>query len=96
MAQRLGLRESLASNDAGGTPVTDPTDPQSKNPQYDQPQSRYFQNLLSFTLGVSPVSTLEMANVAATIESDGMCRTSRSPARRPTVQGATSRCVGMW
>ncbi len=72
MAQRLGLRESLASNDAGGTPVTDPADPQSKNPQYNQPQSRYFQNLLSFTLGVSPVSTLEMANVAATIESDGM------------------------
>ena len=71
MAQRLGLRESLASNDAGGTPVTDPADPQSKNPQYDQPQSRYFQSLLSFTLGVSPVSTLEMANVAATIESDG-------------------------
>lgn len=72
MAQRLGLRESLASNDAGGNPVTDPTDPQSKNPQYNQPQSRYFQNLLSFTLGVSPVSTLEMANVAATIDSDGM------------------------
>ena len=54
MAQRLGLRESLASNDAGGTPVTDPADPQSKNPQYDQPQSRYFQNLLSFTLGRQP------------------------------------------
>jgi len=72
MAQRLGLRDSLASNDAGGTPVTDPADPRSTDPQYDQPQSQYFQNLLSFTLGVSPVSTLEMANVAATIQSDGV------------------------
>jgi membrane peptidoglycan carboxypeptidase len=72
MAQRLGLRRTLASNDAGSTPITDPADPRSRNPQYDQPQSQYFQNLLSFTLGDSPVSTLEMANVAATIDSDGM------------------------
>ena len=72
MAQRLGLRDSLAANAAGGTPVTDPADPQSKDPRYDEPQSAYFQNLLSFTLGVSPVSTLEMANVSATIESDGV------------------------
>jgi membrane peptidoglycan carboxypeptidase len=71
MARRLGLRDSLASNDVGSTPVTDPADPRSRDPQYDQPQSRYFQNLLSFTLGDSPVSTLEMANVAATLESDG-------------------------
>lgn len=72
MAQRLGLRRTLASNNVGGTPVTDPADPQSKNPQYNQPQSQYFQGLLSFTLGVSPVSTLEMANVSATILSDGV------------------------
>jgi membrane peptidoglycan carboxypeptidase len=72
MAQRLGLRDSLASSAAGGTPVTDPADPRSKDPRYDEPQSAYFQNLLSFTLGVSPVSTLEMANVSATIESDGV------------------------
>jgi len=72
MAQRLGLRQTLQSNDAGATPVTDPTNPLSTNPQYNQPQSQYFQNLLSFTLGDSPVSTLEMANVSATILSDGV------------------------
>jgi membrane carboxypeptidase/penicillin-binding protein len=72
MAQRLGLRHTLASNDAGGTPITDPADPLSRNPQYNEPQSRYFQGLLSFTLGDSPVSTLEMANVSATILSGGV------------------------
>jgi membrane peptidoglycan carboxypeptidase len=72
MAYRLGLRQTLASNAAGGTPITDPADPLSKNPQYNEPQSRYFQGLLSFTLGVSPVSPLEMANVTATILSDGV------------------------
>ena len=72
MAQRLGLRDTLASNAAGGTPVTDPGDPRSHDPRLNQPQSQYFQNLLSFTLGDSPVSTLEMANVSATVESDGV------------------------
>ena len=72
MARRLGLRHTLASNDAGSAPITDPADPRSRDPQYNQPQSQYFQNLLSFTLGDSPVSTLEMANVSATIESDGV------------------------
>jgi membrane peptidoglycan carboxypeptidase len=72
MAQRLGLRDTLDSNDAGGTPITDPADPRSTDPQYNQPQSTYFQHLPSFTLGNSPVSTLEMANVSATILSDGV------------------------
>jgi membrane peptidoglycan carboxypeptidase len=72
MAQRLGLRQTLASNAAGSDPVTDPADPLSRNPQYDEPQSQYFQGLLSFTLGVSPVSPLEMANVTATILSGGV------------------------
>ncbi len=72
MAQRLGLRTTLTTNDAGGTVVTDPADPLSKNPQYNEPQSKYFQGLLSFTLGVSPVSPLEMANVSATIMSGGV------------------------
>ena len=72
MAQRLGLRHTLATNDAGSAPVTDAADPRSHNPQYNQPQSQYFQGLLSFTLGDSPVSPLEMANVAATILSDGV------------------------
>ncbi len=71
MAQRLGLRHTLATNDAGGTPVTAPGDPRSRDPRLAQPQSQYFHYLLSFTLGVSPVSPLEMANVAATLTSGG-------------------------
>jgi membrane peptidoglycan carboxypeptidase len=72
MAERLGLRNTMASNDAGGTPITDPNDPRSKDPQYNQPQSTYFRGLPSFTLGNSPVSTLEMANVSATVLSHGV------------------------
>ncbi|MGW4526257.1 transglycosylase domain-containing protein [Amycolatopsis sp. NPDC004378] len=67
MAYKLGLRNTLATNDAGAAP-----NPASSNPQYSQPQSRYFQNLLSFTLGNSPVSPLEMANVSATLMSGGV------------------------
>ena len=67
MARRLGLRTSLNTNDAGSAP-----DPSSKNTQYSQPQSQYFQDKLSFTLGDSPVSPLEMANVPATLMSGGM------------------------
>jgi membrane peptidoglycan carboxypeptidase len=71
MAQRLGLRDTLASNDVGRAPITDPANPLSRDPQYNEPQSGYFRNLLSFTLGASPVSPLEMANVIATIKSGG-------------------------
>ncbi|RSD15559.1 penicillin-binding protein [Amycolatopsis eburnea] len=67
MAYKLGLRNTLATNDAGAVP-----DPSSSNPQYSEPQSKYFQNLLSFTLGNSPVSPLEMANVSATLMSGGV------------------------
>ncbi|MFF1614015.1 transglycosylase domain-containing protein [Amycolatopsis sp. NPDC058278] len=67
MAYKLGLRTTLATNDAGRTP-----DPKSGNPQYSEPQSQYFRNLLSFTLGNSPVSPLEMANVSATLMSGGV------------------------
>ena len=71
MAQRLGLRHSLQTNVAGGVPITDPHDSLGRDPRYNEPQSKYFNNLLSFTLGVSPVSTLEMANVAATLIDNG-------------------------
>jgi membrane peptidoglycan carboxypeptidase len=71
MARRLGLRHSLRTNDAGSDPVTDPSDPRSRDPRYNEPQFAYFRNLLSFTLGVSPVSTLEMANVSATLLDGG-------------------------
>ncbi|WP_158263029.1 transglycosylase domain-containing protein [Amycolatopsis sp. CA-128772] len=67
MAYQLGLRNTLATNDAGHAP-----DPKSGNPQYSRPQSEYFENLLSFTLGNSPVSPLEMANVSATLMSGGV------------------------
>ncbi|GAB3588021.1 transglycosylase domain-containing protein [Amycolatopsis endophytica] len=66
MARRLGLRTTLTTNDAGAKP-----DPSSDNTQYSQPQSQYFQDKLSFTLGNSPVSPLEMANVSATLMSGG-------------------------
>ncbi len=72
MAQRLGLRATLAANDAGGAPVTAPANPLSQDPQYSEPQAQYFRDKLSFTLGVSPVSPLEMANVAATLTSGGV------------------------
>jgi membrane peptidoglycan carboxypeptidase len=71
MAERLGLRNTMRANAAGGTPITDPANPLSRRPEYSQPQSRFYQDLPSFTLGVSPVSTLEMANVSATLEDGG-------------------------
>jgi membrane peptidoglycan carboxypeptidase len=66
MATRLGLRETMKSNDAGQTPNTS-----SDNAQRNQPQSQYFQDKPSFTLGNSPVSPLELANVSATLMSGG-------------------------
>lgn len=66
MARRLGLRNTLRTNDAGAAPA-----PRSADPQRNQPQSRYFRDKPSFTLGDSPVSPLELANVSATLMSDG-------------------------
>lgn len=66
MASRLGLRTTLTTNDAGRTP-----DPSSDNAQQSQPQSKYFLDKPSFTLGNSPVSPLELANVSATLMSGG-------------------------
>ncbi|MFD1045579.1 transglycosylase domain-containing protein, partial [Kibdelosporangium lantanae] len=67
MASRLGLRNTMAANADGKTP-----DPNSKNPVISQPMSQYFQDKPSFTLGNSPVSPLELANVSATIMSGGV------------------------
>jgi membrane peptidoglycan carboxypeptidase len=66
MASRLGLRNTMQANDDGKTPVTT-----SKDPQQSQPQSQYFLDKPSFTLGNSPVSPLELANVSATLMSGG-------------------------
>jgi membrane peptidoglycan carboxypeptidase len=66
MARRLGLRNTLRTNDAGTAP-----EPRAADPQRGQPQSRYFRDKPSFTLGDSPVSPLELANVSATLLSGG-------------------------
>ncbi|WP_091288335.1 transglycosylase domain-containing protein [Amycolatopsis xylanica] len=72
MASKLGLRETMASNANGG-----PVDPKSDDPNKNQPQSQFYgpkagyPGAGAFTLGVSPVSGLELANVAATIMSGG-------------------------
>ncbi len=72
MAGKLGMRETMAANLAGRAP-----DPAAKNPRVSMPQSRFFgpkdgsPGEGSFTLGVSPLSGLELANVAATILSGG-------------------------
>ena len=73
MAHRLGLRDTMASNAAGKIP-----DPNADRGDLREPQSTYYgpktnnPGLGSFTLGVSPVSGLEMANVAATLLSGGI------------------------
>ncbi|TDV47845.1 transglycosylase domain-containing protein [Actinophytocola oryzae] len=66
MASRLGLRTTMKSNDEGKAPDTS-----SDDTQLNQPQSQYFLDKPSFTLGNSPVSPLELANVSATLMSDG-------------------------
>ncbi|MBK1783282.1 transglycosylase domain-containing protein [Prauserella cavernicola] len=74
MASRLGLRKTMASNAANGGPV----DPDAESIQVRQNQKEFFgpsensPGKGAFTLGVSPTSGLELANVAATIMSGGV------------------------
>lgn len=74
MARRLGMRNTMASNAANGGAI----DPNSNDPLYSLPQQKYYgprgnsNGFGSFTLGVSPTSGLELANVAATIMSGGV------------------------
>ncbi|WAL66040.1 transglycosylase domain-containing protein [Amycolatopsis cynarae] len=75
MARRLGMRNTMASNSANGGPV----DPTNKDLRYSLPQQKYYgpggaskNGFGSFTLGVSPTSGLELANVAATLMSGGV------------------------
>ncbi|WP_156755008.1 transglycosylase domain-containing protein [Actinokineospora pegani] len=73
MASRLGLRTTMAANSGG----TDP-EPESKDDLYRISQSDYYKpsanspGKASFTLGPGPVSTLELANVGATLMSGGV------------------------
>jgi membrane peptidoglycan carboxypeptidase len=66
MSRRLGLRESIQTNEVGQRPRVD-----ADRREISQPQIEYFRDKPSFTLGPSPVSTLELANVAATLMSGG-------------------------
>jgi membrane peptidoglycan carboxypeptidase len=71
MAYRLGLRRTLDASEAGSPPTTDPSDELSGKAEYNSPQREYFRNNPSFTLGVSAVSPLELANVMATLDDGG-------------------------
>ncbi|MEU4445102.1 transglycosylase domain-containing protein [Actinosynnema sp. NPDC050801] len=70
MASRLGMRETMATNIAGVRP-----DPKAKNRELRISQTEFYKSNggnASFTLSPAPVSTLELANVAATIMSGGV------------------------
>ncbi|MET1072721.1 MAG: penicillin-binding transpeptidase domain-containing protein, partial [Umezawaea sp.] len=69
MASRLGMRETMATNIAGVRP-----DSKEKQDELRISQTEFYKGNggnASFTLGPAPVSTLELANVAATIISGG-------------------------
>jgi membrane peptidoglycan carboxypeptidase len=74
MASRLGLRDTMSTNMAGRAP-----DPTSDDYQLQVSQSQFFRSKppnspgnASFTLGPSPLSTMELANVGATLMSGGV------------------------
>ncbi|WP_028661529.1 transglycosylase domain-containing protein [Saccharomonospora saliphila] len=74
MAHKLGLRKTMTSSAAGG-----PVDPDAERLEYSQNQLEFYgpsENNPTgrgvFTLGASPTSGLELANVAATIMSGGV------------------------
>lgn len=68
MASRLGMRRTMATNIAGVPP--DPKGP--KDLRVSQAEFYQRNGNASFTLGPAPSSTLELANVAATIISGGV------------------------
>ncbi|GAA4551643.1 transglycosylase domain-containing protein [Amycolatopsis samaneae] len=73
MASKLGMRNTMASNPATGGTVN----PKSQEPQERESQASFYgpkgnsPGIGAFTLGFSPTSGLELANVAATIVSGG-------------------------
>jgi membrane peptidoglycan carboxypeptidase len=74
MANRLGMRKTMASNAATGAepdPDAETADARLSQTQFFGP-SENSAGKGSFTLGVSPTSGLELANVAATILSGGV------------------------
>lgn len=69
MASRLGMRKTMATNIAGVPP-----DPKAEAKQLRVSQAEFYKTNknASFTLGPAPSSTLELANVTATIMSGGV------------------------
>ncbi|GAA1265141.1 transglycosylase domain-containing protein [Saccharothrix xinjiangensis] len=70
MASRLGLRETMATNLSGTRP-----DSRAKDHKLRVSQTEFYKSnggSASFTLGPAPTSTLELANVAATLMSGGV------------------------
>jgi membrane peptidoglycan carboxypeptidase len=73
MASRLGLRETMATNLSGVKP-----DPKAKRQEERLSQTQFFRSKpnspgnAAFTLGPAPLSTLELANVGATLMSGGV------------------------
>ncbi|WP_410637255.1 transglycosylase domain-containing protein [Amycolatopsis sp. lyj-346] len=73
MARRLGMRDTMASNVGGGT-----VDPKAEKDEKRLSQAEYYgpkgswPGFGAFTLGFSPLSGLELGNVAATILSGGV------------------------
>ncbi|WP_307793253.1 transglycosylase domain-containing protein [Amycolatopsis sp. MtRt-6] len=73
MAKRLGMRDTMASNIGGGT-----VDPKAESEAKRLSQAEYYgprgnnPGFGAFTLGFSPLSGLELGNVAATILSGGV------------------------
>lgn len=63
MAVRLGMRQTLKRSDTHGDPVGGPAESQAETMEQ--------KNIGAFTLGYSPVSPLELANVSATLVSGG-------------------------
>ncbi|WP_137814777.1 penicillin-binding protein [Gandjariella thermophila] len=70
MASRLGLRHTMRSNMFGQNPGPAPKGA-TNTAAYTEPQSVYNLNNIVFTLGFSPFSPLELANVAATVADHG-------------------------
>jgi membrane peptidoglycan carboxypeptidase len=63
MAVRLGMRQTLTQTDPNGDPASGPAQSQAETVRR--------KNIGAFTLGYSPVSPLELGNVAATLVSGG-------------------------
>lgn len=97
MAEKLGMRESMSRNGAGGQPDDDSENLSLQVSQKDlYGPSENTAGLGSFTLGPAALSGLEFANVGATILSDGVwCPVTDRRGRRPARQHRRPRGGGL-